>query len=87
MVTPALERDSLQQCHRVASQRVKSRAIKSKVGERDNAFMPLRFRLSPQANLKDVSDQVNSVVTDAEQESILTRLFQKVTLTVDGTIW
>lgn len=33
-----------------------------------------------QANLKDTSDQVNSVVTNAEQESILARLLQKVTL-------
>lgn len=36
---------------------------------------------SSQANLKDVSDQVNSVVTDAEQESILTGLLQKVSIT------
>lgn len=34
---------------------------------------------SKQANLKDVSDQVNSVVINAEQESILARLLQKVT--------
>ncbi len=38
-----------------------------------------RIRLPPQANLKDVSDQVNSVVTNAEQEAILSRLLLKVT--------
>lgn len=38
------------------------------------------FRFIGQANLKDVSDQVNSVVTNAEQESILARLLRKVSL-------
>lgn len=45
---------------------------------------PFTFDLPSQANLKNVSDQVSSVVTNAEQESILTRLFQKVTLTLHG---
>lgn len=41
-------------------------------------FRAFRVRLPPQANLKDVSDQVNSVVTNAEQEAILSRLLLKV---------
>lgn len=41
--------------------------------------MPFASDFPLQANLKDVSDQVNSVVTDAEQESILSRLLLKVT--------
>ncbi|CAM9257500.1 unnamed protein product [Scytosiphon promiscuus] len=36
------------------------------------------FKQMMEANLKDVSDQVNSVVTNAEQESILTLLLRKV---------
>lgn len=37
--------------------------------------------ISSKANLKNVSDQVNSVVTNAEQESFLSQLLQKVTRT------
>ncbi|CAM9478372.1 unnamed protein product, partial [Hapterophycus canaliculatus] len=36
------------------------------------------FKQMMEANLKDVSDQVNSVVTNAEQESILTCLLRKM---------
>ncbi|CAM9196691.1 unnamed protein product, partial [Sphacelaria rigidula] len=36
------------------------------------------FKQMMESNLKDVADQVSSVVTEAEQESILTRTLQKV---------
>ncbi|CAM9656208.1 unnamed protein product [Ascophyllum nodosum] len=45
------------------------------------------FKQMMKANLKDVANQVNTIVTDAEQESILTQLLQKVQYTWTGMVF